>query len=151
MSVFRQFVRQFVPGFLPLNPSNPNLTVIIDLIEGIQEEGIGSFCIPEFKISIPFEGDDILAFMEQNGDRDITAAIAATGFVPFALALCKSIYNDCMINILVDDKTPPVCETPEDIFWYCDGVSSKKIEIMSMLGPLVMILDIHTMMIKTMH
>ena len=109
-----------------MNPSNPNLTVIIDLIEGIQEEGIGSFCIPEFKISIPFEGDAIQTFMEQNGDRDITAAIAATGFVPFALALCKSIYNDCMINILVDDKTPPVCETPEDIFWYCDGVSSKK-------------------------
>ncbi|MGB4900373.1 MAG: hypothetical protein WBP00_06320, partial [Saprospiraceae bacterium] len=126
LSVFRQFVRQFVPGFLPLNPSNPNLTVIIDLIEGIQEEGIGSFCIPEFKISIPFEGDAIQTYLEQHVGEDITAAVAATGFVPFALALCKSIYNDCMINILVDDKTPPVCETPEDIFWYCDGVSSKK-------------------------
>lgn len=33
------------------------------------------------------------------------------------------LYNDCMVNILVDDKTPPVCERPDDIFWYCDGVS----------------------------
>ena len=35
-------------------------------------------------------------------------------------------HNDCMVNILVDDKTPPVCEKVEDIFWYCDGVSDVK-------------------------
>lgn len=33
------------------------------------------------------------------------------------------LYNDCMVKILVDDKTPPVCEKPADLYWYCDNVT----------------------------
>jgi len=33
------------------------------------------------------------------------------------------LYNDCMVNILVDDKTPPICEKPADLYWYCDNVT----------------------------
>ncbi|MEP7266712.1 MAG: T9SS type A sorting domain-containing protein [Saprospiraceae bacterium] len=36
----------------------------------------------------------------------------------------KRLYADCMINILIDDKTPPKAEEPIDKFWYCDNVSS---------------------------
>ncbi len=36
----------------------------------------------------------------------------------------KRLYSDCMIRILIDDKTPPVAEDPRDKFWYCDNVSS---------------------------
>ncbi|MEZ4899694.1 MAG: glycine rich domain-containing protein, partial [Saprospiraceae bacterium] len=31
-------------------------------------------------------------------------------------------YNDCMIEVLKDDKTPPVVVAPDDITVYCDGV-----------------------------
>jgi hypothetical protein len=34
------------------------------------------------------------------------------------------LYNDCMINVHVDDKTPPVCDGLRDLFYYCDGVNS---------------------------
>ncbi|MEP7322637.1 MAG: hypothetical protein ABI761_11995, partial [Saprospiraceae bacterium] len=34
----------------------------------------------------------------------------------------KRLYNDCMVNVHVDDKTPPVCEGLEDLYYYCDGV-----------------------------
>ena len=32
------------------------------------------------------------------------------------------LYNDCWIEILKDDKVPPVCYAPEDVTAYCDGV-----------------------------
>ncbi len=31
-------------------------------------------------------------------------------------------YNDCMIEVIKDDKTPPVCYAPADVSYYCDGV-----------------------------
>ena len=31
-------------------------------------------------------------------------------------------YNDCMVEIYVDDKEPPVCYAPEDVSVFCDGV-----------------------------
>ncbi len=31
-------------------------------------------------------------------------------------------YNDCMIEVIKDDKTPPVCNAPADVTYYCDGV-----------------------------
>ncbi len=31
-------------------------------------------------------------------------------------------YNDCMIEVIKDDKTPPVCNAPNDVTAYCDGV-----------------------------
>jgi len=31
-------------------------------------------------------------------------------------------YNDCMIELLIDDKEPPVCKAPDDEEWFCDGV-----------------------------
>ncbi|MCB0674985.1 MAG: hypothetical protein KDC59_23810, partial [Saprospiraceae bacterium] len=31
-------------------------------------------------------------------------------------------YNDCMIEVLKDDKTPPVVVAPDDVTVYCDGV-----------------------------
>ena len=36
----------------------------------------------------------------------------------------RRLYNDCMVNVLVDDKTPPVCEAPPVLFWYCDNVAT---------------------------
>lgn len=36
----------------------------------------------------------------------------------------RRLYSDCMVRILVDDKTPPVAQEPADKFWYCDNVSS---------------------------
>ncbi|HPE98941.1 MAG TPA: hypothetical protein PKX04_13345, partial [Chitinophagales bacterium] len=32
------------------------------------------------------------------------------------------LYNDCMIEVRKDDKTPPVVVAPEDVTVYCDGV-----------------------------
>ena len=34
----------------------------------------------------------------------------------------KDLYNDCMIEVIKDDKTPPVCVAPADASYYCDGV-----------------------------
>lgn len=34
-------------------------------------------------------------------------------------------YSDCMVNILVDDKTLPVCQKPNDKTVFCDGVSGE--------------------------
>ena len=34
----------------------------------------------------------------------------------------QHLYNDCMIEVLKDDKTPPVCVAPADVSYYCDGV-----------------------------
>ncbi len=31
-------------------------------------------------------------------------------------------YNDCMVEIRKDDKVAPVCEVPDDVIYYCDGV-----------------------------
>ncbi|HNR07445.1 MAG TPA: T9SS type A sorting domain-containing protein [Saprospiraceae bacterium] len=36
------------------------------------------------------------------------------------------LYNDCMVIIYVDDKTPPVCEEPADLYWYCDNVADAR-------------------------
>lgn len=41
----------------------------------------------------------------------------------------RRLYNDCMIRILVDDKTPPVAQEPFDKFWYCDNVASEEKDI----------------------
>jgi hypothetical protein len=38
------------------------------------------------------------------------------------------LYNDCMVNILVDDKTPPVCEAPPTLYWYCDDAGGAGID-----------------------
>ncbi len=32
------------------------------------------------------------------------------------------LYSDCMIEVIKDDKVPPVCTAPEDVTYYCDGV-----------------------------
>lgn len=34
-------------------------------------------------------------------------------------------YNSCMVNVTVDDKTPPVCEKPIDLTFYCDNIVSE--------------------------
>ena len=34
------------------------------------------------------------------------------------------LYNDCMVNVNVNDKTPPVCQDPADKYAFCDGVIS---------------------------
>ena len=34
----------------------------------------------------------------------------------------KHLYNDCMIEVIKDDKEPPVCKAPDDVTYYCDGV-----------------------------
>ena len=34
----------------------------------------------------------------------------------------QHLYNDCMIEVLKDDKTPPVCIAPADVSYYCDGL-----------------------------
>jgi len=38
----------------------------------------------------------------------------------------KRLFSDCMISILVDDKTPPVAENPSDRFWYCDNAATEE-------------------------
>ncbi|MEP7320604.1 MAG: hypothetical protein ABI761_01750, partial [Saprospiraceae bacterium] len=112
LAIFRSVVRQFVPGLLPLDPTNPNFKIIIDLIEG----NSGAFCIPEFNLDIGFTMEEF-----QN-EMDGPTASAESGIIPFILNLCYSLFNDCMVNVLVDDKTPPVCEGLEDLYYYCDGV-----------------------------
>ena len=32
------------------------------------------------------------------------------------------LYNDCMVEIIKDDKVPPVCDAPDDKTVFCDGV-----------------------------
>lgn len=36
----------------------------------------------------------------------------------------RMLHKDAMVMVTVDDKTPPVADNPDDIFWYCDNVSS---------------------------
>jgi len=36
----------------------------------------------------------------------------------------RMLWKDGMVRVTVDDKTGPVAENPQDIFWYCDNVSS---------------------------
>ncbi len=31
-------------------------------------------------------------------------------------------YSECMIRVIKDDKAPPICEAPNDVTYYCDGV-----------------------------
>lgn len=38
------------------------------------------------------------------------------------ICLRKPLYNDCMIQVLADDKISPVCEGLHDIIIYCDSV-----------------------------
>lgn len=38
----------------------------------------------------------------------------------------RRLYADCMIDLLVDDKTPPVAQKPADKFWYCDNVATSQ-------------------------
>ncbi|MEP7320652.1 MAG: T9SS type A sorting domain-containing protein [Saprospiraceae bacterium] len=38
----------------------------------------------------------------------------------------KRLYSDCMVTILIDDKTPPVAQDPYDKFLYCDNLSSRE-------------------------
>jgi len=72
-------------------------------------------------ICTPFLFDDQIAFglraaLPQNAS-DFSGAPGNT---------CSQLrYNDCMVNILVDDKQPAVCEDPDDIFWFCDNVSDQ--------------------------
>lgn len=40
----------------------------------------------------------------------------------------KNLYNDCMIEILADDKQKPVCDSLEDLVIYCDGAMGMGIE-----------------------
>ena len=34
----------------------------------------------------------------------------------------QHLYNDCMIEVIKDDKTPPICIAPANAVYYCDGV-----------------------------
>ena len=34
----------------------------------------------------------------------------------------QHLYNDCMIQVIKDDKTPPICSAPPHAVYYCDGV-----------------------------
>ena len=34
----------------------------------------------------------------------------------------KYLYNDCMIRVNILDKTLPLCNKPDDLYIYCDGV-----------------------------
>ena len=34
----------------------------------------------------------------------------------------QHLYNDCMIQVIKDDKTPPVCIAPDNVTAHCDGV-----------------------------
>jgi len=36
----------------------------------------------------------------------------------------RMLWKDGMVRVTVDDKTPPVAENPDDVFWYCDNVST---------------------------
>ncbi len=36
----------------------------------------------------------------------------------------RMLWKDGMVSVTVDDKTPPVAENPDDVFWYCDNVST---------------------------
>lgn len=41
----------------------------------------------------------------------------------------RRLYSDCMVRILVDDKTPPVAQEPTDKFWYCDNAATTENDI----------------------
>ena len=63
-----------------------------------------------------------------DGHRDNDEWLALIELYPELESLhCKRytfdhLYNDCMIEIIKDDKTPPVCIAPPDVSYYCDGV-----------------------------
>jgi len=57
------------------------------------------------------------------GDEEVALGQNTNGDLPPGNTCGARLYNDCMVNILVDDKTPPVCEKPADLYWYCDNVT----------------------------
>ncbi|HNT20236.1 MAG TPA: T9SS type A sorting domain-containing protein [Saprospiraceae bacterium] len=75
----------------------------------------GTTCYPFY-----FEGE-VLAGMTQALPQGATNVTGAPGNT-----CSRLLYSDCMVNILVDDKTPAVCEDPDDIFWFCDNVSDQR-------------------------
>lgn len=117
-ALLNQFFKQFVPSLI----DTLNTDILIDVFKGI---GSGDFCIPEFKVAIPFDEAAIMDFAKNVQDA-VTIQQVQQRLEAFILALCQSISNDCMVQVLVDDKTPPVCETPPNLFWYCDNVATSE-------------------------
>ena len=64
----------------------------------------------------------------ESGNKDYPAWMDLVDKYPELSQLnCKRyefphLYNDCMIEVIKDDKTPPVCHAPENVTYYCDGV-----------------------------
>ncbi len=129
--LIRVAIRQHFPASTSLS-NDPTLDLLNELFDIIREsQNLQDYlstgaCLPEFNINYSFNQTQMNQFLsDRNHADDITEAEARSGYVPFVLAFCQSISNDCMINILVDDKTPPVCEDPQDVYWYCDNVGGK--------------------------
>ena len=77
--------------------------------------GIPSICTP-FYFSDEEVAERMIAALPQNAGN-FTGAPGNT--------CSQLLYNDCMVNILVDDKYPAVCEDPDDIYWFCDNVTDR--------------------------
>lgn len=38
----------------------------------------------------------------------------------------RMLWQDAMVMVTVDDKTPPIAQDPKDLFWYCDNVAASE-------------------------
>lgn len=54
-------------------------------------------------------------------EKKILGTKAIGGSSDFDISLSKKNYNDCMINVNVADKQPPVCKVEPEKIAYCDG------------------------------
>jgi hypothetical protein len=92
----------------------------------------GASLYPQLNIGLPNDPSGFLKLINkiilELGDcffyfPDLADNNSSSGSAPGKRCSVR-LYNDCMVNVHVDDKTPPVCEKPSDIFYYCDGVNS---------------------------
>ncbi|HQU53873.1 MAG TPA: hypothetical protein PK643_12670, partial [Saprospiraceae bacterium] len=106
----------------PLNPIEwdiPNIASICDsdksTVHGTYQDGV---CF-SYLYRTPADYQDFLTRVDAkyHSEAQITLALSEKKRWHF-----PHLYNDCMIQVLKDDKQPPVVIAPDDITVYCDGV-----------------------------
>ncbi|MEP7269165.1 MAG: hypothetical protein ABI844_16210, partial [Saprospiraceae bacterium] len=111
----------------PLVPGTPNTKFkkLLALSYSFYEGG-AAFTLPIFDLNCKFVyRPTVMAVAPDVTAQDVSAGNTSGGGYAPGNRCSARLYNDCMVNVAVDDKTPPVCEAPPVIYWYCDNVGGK--------------------------
>lgn len=86
--------------------------------EDCKDKGYLNGCVLSCGISL----DDGFYYVDVDINKDPLPVLIRKDSIIMQRYHFKALYTDCMIELQKDDKTPPVCIAPADVFYYCDGV-----------------------------